>query len=160
MLLLLVRHAEAGDRNASVYSDDSQRPLTGKGMKVQAKVSRRLRKRGVRPDLILSSPWVRAWQSATILAQGTRTEVAPVECPPLATDPDIPSLAEAVGSRHPEEIVALVGHEPWMSELASLLLAGEPNKLAIDFPKSGVMGIEVSELAAGAGSLRFFLRPK
>ncbi len=160
MLLLLVRHAEADDRNASLYTDDTQRPLTGKGMKVQARMSRRLRKRGYRPDVILSSPWVRAWQTATMLAEGTRSEVAPVECLPLAGDPDLTTLGEAVGMRHPEDIVALVGHEPWISELASLLLSGDPSRIAIDFPKSGVMGIEISELAAGAGSLRFFLRPK
>ena len=56
--------------------------------------------------------------------------------------------------------MALVGHEPWLSGLASLLLTGEPHRVSIDFPKSGVIGIEADAIDAGAGMLRFFLRPK
>jgi phosphohistidine phosphatase len=160
MILLLVRHADAPQRDPASYPDDTQRPLTGKGMKIQAKVSRRLRKRGIRPDVILSSPWVRAWQSGMILAEGTRSAGAPVECAALASEPDLEALQAAVGPRQPEETVALVGHEPWIGELASLLLTGEPHRLAVDFPKSGVLALELSEVAAGAATLRFFLRPK
>jgi len=56
--------------------------------------------------------------------------------------------------------VAMVGHSPWMEELAAILLAGSVSTLRMDFPKSGVMGIDLDELAPGAGELRFFLRPK
>ena len=56
--------------------------------------------------------------------------------------------------------LALVGHEPWMGELASLLLSGSPTRLGIDFAKSGVMGIEVSALEPAAGRLRFYLTPQ
>ena len=44
------------------------------------------------------------------------------------------------------ETVALVGHEPWLGSLASLLLTGEPHRVSIDFPKSGVMGIETDAI--------------
>jgi phosphohistidine phosphatase SixA len=54
----------------------------------------------------------------------------------------------------------MVGHSPWMEDLASLLLAGSGNGVRIDFPKSGLLGIEVETLEPGAGELRFFLRPK
>jgi phosphohistidine phosphatase SixA len=53
-----------------------------------------------------------------------------------------------------------VGHEPWTGELASLLLTGDPHRLTVDFPKSGVLGLGTEELSAGGAVLEFFLRPK
>jgi phosphohistidine phosphatase SixA len=47
-----------------------------------------------------------------------------------------------------------------MEELGSILLGGSSTAVRIDFPKSGVMGIELDRLEPGAGELRFFLRPK
>jgi phosphohistidine phosphatase SixA len=69
-------------------------------------------------------------------------------------------LAEDIGEQGSDAIVALVGHSPWMEELASLLLTGKAAGVRIDYPKSGVMGIDVEKPEAGAGALRFFLRPK
>jgi len=57
------------------------------------------------------------------------------------------------------ERIALVGHEPWMGSLASLLLAGSAGALTVDFPKSGIMGIEAALIEAGVGQLQFFWRP-
>ncbi len=51
----------------------------------------------------------------------------------------------------PEAIVAMVGHSPWMEELAAILLGGSARCTRIDFPKSGVMGIDLDQVAAGAG---------
>jgi len=57
-------------------------------------------------------------------------------------------------------VVALVGHEPWLGELASILLAGEPHLVAVDFPKSGVLGLECRTVSPGTAQLAFFWRPK
>jgi phosphohistidine phosphatase SixA len=54
----------------------------------------------------------------------------------------------------------MVGHSPWMEELGSLLLAGSTTHLNIDFPKSGVLAMDLQSLEPGAGVLRFFLRPR
>src|SRR5688572_27723234 len=67
MLLLLVRHAHAGDRDSSKWPDDTQRPLTDKGRKTHAKVSRTLRNLELAPELLLTSPWLRALQTAGIM---------------------------------------------------------------------------------------------
>ena len=69
MLLLLNRHANAGERDPAQWPDDSDRPLTDKGRKVQGEVSRWLRKRDLAPTLVLTSPWTRAAQTAGILAR-------------------------------------------------------------------------------------------
>jgi phosphohistidine phosphatase len=160
MLLLLVRHANAGARDPAQWPDDRDRPLTEKGRKVQGDVSRFLRKRDLVPGLVLTSPWVRAVQTAEILVEGARVGQPPVACEPLADDPDLIRLQDCLGNQSPEATVAMVGHSPWMEDLASVLLGGSSTSIRIDFPKSGVMGIELERLEPGAGELRFFLRPK
>ncbi|MBA3319215.1 MAG: histidine phosphatase family protein [Gemmatimonadales bacterium] len=160
MLLLLVRHANAGERDPAQWPDDRDRPLTEKGRKVQAQVSRFLRKRDLAPSLVLTSPWTRALQTAEILVEGARVGQPPVPCGPLAGEPDLSRLQDFAGNQPPEAIIAMVGHSPWMEELASLLLGDSTASVRIDFPKSGVIGIDLDRLAAGAGELRFFLRPK
>jgi phosphohistidine phosphatase len=160
MLLLLNRHANAGDRDPNQWPDDTQRPLTDKGRKVENDVGRFLRKRDLAPQLVLTSPWLRAVETARILVEASRVAQPPIECEPLATDPDLIRLAEYMGHQPPDAIVAMVGHSPWMEELAAILLGGSATALRLDFPKSGVLGIDLDELAPGAGELRFFVRPK
>ena len=162
MLILIVRHAAAGERDPLRYPDDTLRPLTRKGRETHAAVARLLRKRGMAPEAILSSPWKRARQTAGIMARalpGSR-RLKPLLAPSLTTAPDLDALKRDLKPAEVARVVALVGHEPWLSELTSLLLTGEPHRLVLDFPKSGVAGIEARELEPGAGLLRFFLRPK
>lgn len=160
MLLLLIRHAHAGDRDSAQWPDDRDRPLTDKGRKTQRDVSRFLRKRDIVPTLVLCSPWSRAAETAEILARELALPNPPVHTLALATAPDPARLAADIGERGSDDVVALVGHSPWMEELAALLLTGSGTGVRIDYPKSGVMGIEVETPAAGVGTLRFLLRPK
>ena len=160
MLLLLIRHANAAERDPERWPDDRDRPLTDKGRKTQRDVSRFLLKRDFVPTLVLTSPWARAAETAEILVRELHLSKPPVPCDALADNPDLARLAEDIGEPGPDAIVALVGHSPWMEELASLLLSGKAEGVRIDYPKSGVMGIEVEAVAAGTGELRFFLRPK
>jgi len=157
MLLLLIRHAQAGDRDPARWPDDSLRPLTDEGAKIQLEVAGALKRLKLEPELVLSSPWTRAMQTAEITARTLKLG-HPVACPPLAEAPDLDALQEHVGTRGPDSVVALVGHSPWMEELAALLLTGEDDGLELDYPKSGVMGIETERLAAGMGTLRWFWR--
>lgn len=162
MQLMLIRHAQAGQHDPAVWPDDTLRPITDAGRKIHRAVSRRLRRRGLVPERILSSPWTRAWQTAEITAEVTcRGKIVPEECPPLASAPDdLMPLADAIGPQGPSSLIALVGHEPWLSQLAALLLTGESDGLTIDLPKSGVLGLELATLAPGQGALRFLLRPR
>ena len=160
MLLLLIRHAQAGQRDPDQWPDDRDRPLTDKGRKIQRDVSRALGKLGLVPAKVLTSPWARAAQTADILVRelGLRSPAVDVEA--LAGEPDIVRLADDIGEPGSDASVALVGHSPWIEELAALLLTDSKTDLRIDFPKSGVMGIDLERPAPGAGELRFFLRPK
>lgn len=159
MLLLLIRHADAGSADSGRWPDDSLRPLTDRGRKRHRKVGKRLRRHGFAPGLLLASPWLRAWETAQITHEAAGG-AAPVACPALATDPDLAMLAAAIGRPAPDLIVGLVGHEPWLGRLGARLLAGGEHGLAIDFPKSGVLGIEAEALGEGAGTLLFMWRPR
>jgi phosphohistidine phosphatase len=157
--LLIVRHADAGDRDPTRWPDDSLRPLSSRGRKRHRRVARRLRRRGWIPTLLLSSPWLRAWETAELTAAVLGCP-APVACEALADTPDLARIAAAIGTPDAGGIVAMVGHEPWTGELTSLLLTGDLGRLAIDFPKSGVIGLEAEEIAPGSAVLEFFARPK
>jgi phosphohistidine phosphatase len=163
MLILIVRHAQAGEQDPTRYPDDTERPLTKAGKAAHAGVSAGLVRRGLVPEAILSSPWKRAWQTAEIMAEecgGKKKKLKPRAAPALAQAPDLEAIKAEVAGIGELESVALVGHEPWLGELASLLLTGDPHRVSVDFPKSGVLGIEVPVIEPGSGSLRFFFRPK
>ena len=163
MLILIVRHGQAGEQDPSLYPDDTERPLTKAGKAMHASVSTELVKRDLVPGAILSSPWKRAWQTAEIMADecsSKKNKIKPKAAPSLAQPPDLDAIKAEIAGIGEIETVALVGHEPWLGELASLLLTGDPNRLSIDLPKSGVLGIETPMVEGGSGTLRFFFRPK
>jgi phosphohistidine phosphatase len=161
MLILIVRHAQAGEQDPKKYPDDTLRPLTRKGREIHAEVSRVLRKRKLIPGAIYSSPWKRAMQTAQVMARELGGKgLKPKPVPSLADDPDLDAIRQDLSGIEGLEAVAIVGHEPWLSGLASLLLTGEPHRVSIDFPKSGIIGIEADAIEAGSGMLKFFLRPK
>src|SRR3954470_59319 len=76
MILLLVRHADAGDRDPAQWPDDRLRPMTDKGRKVQTKVAKALRTMNRVPEVIVTSPWARAAQTAEVM-QGELGIAAP-----------------------------------------------------------------------------------
>jgi phosphohistidine phosphatase len=163
MLILIVRHAQAGEQDPARYPDDSERPLTKAGKATHAGVSSELAKRDIVPEAILSSPWKRAWQTAEIMAEefsGKKNKLKPKAAPALAQAPDLEAIKAELAGIGDIETVALVGHEPWLGELASLLLTGDPHRVSVDMPKSGVLGIETPLVEGGSGTLRFFFRPK
>ena len=162
MLVLLIRHAQAAEQDEARYPDDSLRPLVAKGKKIQRRISRELRRRKQIPARVFSSPWKRAWQTARIVVDECELpKTARIACPALAAPPELEAIAAEIGAVSDDETIALVGHEPWLSELAALLLTGRSSGLVVDFPKSGIMAIEAPDLAGktGPATLRWFLTP-
>ncbi len=160
MLILLIRHAIAAEQDPDKYPDDSLRPLLTKGRRIQRRVSRSLLKEGLGPDRVFSSPWKRAWQTARIVVEETGIGKAQrFASEAMAKPPSLSALVSEIGPIKPDERIALVGHEPWMSSLAALLLVGSQGGMSVDFPKSGVMGIQAPLIESGVGELQFFWRP-
>jgi phosphohistidine phosphatase len=122
MNLYIIRHAIAVDEATPDYESDSERPLTDKGRKKMRQIAKALRYLGVEFDLILSSPYVRACETAEILADvfKMKNKIAFSE-PHSAGDPDL--LIAEVREDYSVNNIALVGLEPHLSTLAGLLVA-------------------------------------
>src|SRR5262245_36656067 len=137
MFLYLVRHAIAGQPDPAQWPDDRDRPLTPDGEKKFRQVARGLNELVPSVDVVLSSPLLRAWQTALILQkQAGWPEPRRFEALEPATPP-----ADAVAALQPHasaQSVALVGHEPSLHELASYLLVGDPSLVRIVMRKGGV----------------------
>jgi phosphohistidine phosphatase len=141
MDLYLVRHALAEDRNPLIWPDDDYRPLTSKGRSRFRKAARGLRTVLPAPDVVLSSPRVRAWDTALIL-EDVAGWSTPVELRELATgSPD--EVIDALEPYAHARSVALVGHEPNLSRLAARLLVVDRPPF-LDLKKGGVARLRVS----------------
>ncbi len=138
MKLYLIRHASADTRGIQ-YPDDSKRPLIEKGF-LQAETLRNfLNTTGISFDKLCSSPYLRATQTALALQNISKTEM--VLTKNLLTS-DYASLIEELKSYPKSSNIALIGHEPLMSGLASYLLNGREFQVNIKFKKAAVMTLE------------------
>ena len=155
--LYLVRHAIAAERGPK-WPDDGKRPLTHKGMARMRLVVRGLRRLGAEIDLVLTSPLVRAQQTAEILAEGLGTAPHVTVLKALAPGEPPSAVAAALATHPSARGIALVGHEPGLGELAAWLTsAREP----IEFKKGGVCRIDVAALPPGRnGKLVWLALPK
>ncbi len=145
MNLYIIRHAIAVDEGLPEYEDDSQRPLTDKGKKKMRQIARGLRVLGVDFDLILSSPYVRAKETAEILAEviKTKTDVAFSENLIPMGDPDL--LISEMNEKYNANSIALVGHEPHLTALISLLVSDNAS-LDMILKKGGVCQLSADDL--------------
>ncbi|HLF78294.1 MAG TPA: histidine phosphatase family protein [Dehalococcoidia bacterium] len=140
MRLIIVRHAIAEDRDSVAWPDDGVRPLTKRGRRRFEGAARGLSKLLPDVDLVLSSPYVRAWDTASILAQRTGWP-APVVCDELRQGAPEDVLRALEGYKD-LGTVAIVGHEPYLSQLIGHLIS----------PSSGV-GLELRKGAAACVDL-------
>lgn len=164
MKLYLFRHGLAMDRQVAVDQkmDDSLRPLVEKGRDRTKKVCKSLREHLPPINLLVSSPLVRAQETADIISDNvacTRylesSELVP-EAPPQAFARWLKSEASQATA------VMAVGHEPQLSSFASWVLSGDDESF-IDLKKSGVICLEVESFeSVGPGSalLKWVLNPK
>lgn len=166
MYLYLIRHAIAIDRdltNADTIVDDESRPLTKLGRKKMAQVADRLQESGLKFDLIITSPLVRARQTADILLESQLSSELEIS-PDLAPAGNLQAWLDNWGSRSTDRqfsTIALVGHEPNLSEWAELLIF---NKVVDRFilKKGGVVGLKFPEsrIAIGTAQLYCSIPPK
>lgn len=120
MNLILWRHAEAEDVAASLRiqrNTDLQRELTKRGEKQAEKMAAWLRPRLPEDTRVLASPAVRTQQTARALTQHFQT------LPEIAPGADVSAILAAIDWPSSENLL-LVGHQPWIGRLASLLIAG------------------------------------
>jgi phosphohistidine phosphatase len=145
--IYLVRHAIAEERGAA-WPDDGLRPLTREGIRRFTDVVRGLDALDVELDLILTSPLIRAQQTADVLSSGLRGH------PPIkilkALAPGTPPAQVMTTTSPSRRRVALVGHEPDLGGLAAFLIGA---RRPLPFRKGGVCRIDVPEGTARPGGL-------
>lgn len=156
--LYLIRHGLAGERGT--VANDDKRPLTEEGKKKTRQVAKRLRELGLQFDLILTSPLVRAQQTADILMEmGLSPTLEQADF--LAHGGSIDAWLDWLRSwNKPEQArLALVGHEPELSAWAEILLWGE-EKGTLTLKKAGVLALTVPSVGSPIGrSCLFWLTP-
>ena len=153
MVLYLLRHAEAEMMAAS----DNARRLTGKGEAQAVRTGKFCDKHGIVPEVVLTSPVTRALQTAKIVAEGLGAS-APVEVPWAACGMDPFQAVEELETYKKLSSVMLVGHQPDLGALASLLI-GCDNVGALHVRKSLLCAIDVSR-GFRHGVLEFFVPAK
>jgi phosphohistidine phosphatase len=159
MNLYVVRHAIAAKRDAEQWPDDSKRPLTDEGSTRFRRAAAGLRRLVPQVDVVLSSEYTRAWQTAELLHDVTGWP-APEKLTELEATESAADLAKALG-RRTEESIALVGHEPQLSRLTSLLLSGSETTVRVEPKKGGVIAIVFDGSPdPGAGTLAWNATPK
>jgi len=160
MNLYILRHGLAVERTPGV-NFDKDRPLTSEGRKKTRRLAVFLRKLGLSLDLILSSPFLRARQTAEIVSEVLdladklefSTHLAPRQAPN--------ELVEELNRKgRGLDGILLVGHEPDLSRLISILVTGKPG-LALELKKGGFVKLEIGTLRYGrCATLQWLLPPK
>ncbi|MGH1396495.1 MAG: phosphohistidine phosphatase SixA [Trichormus sp.] len=159
MELYFIRHGIAEEQQAGIK--DEERQLTKEGRQKTEKVAQRLVKLGLQFDLIVTSPLVRARQTAEILLEvGLSSQME--ESNHLAPNGHISSWLDYW--LQPKNFaqntqLAVVGHEPCLSNWAEILLWGEA-KDSLVLKKAGMIGVKLPESGSPVGqSHMFWLTP-
>jgi phosphohistidine phosphatase len=155
MKLYFLRHALAGDRE-KWQGDDRLRPLTKKGKDTTRKSIEFLDYLIPDLDAIITSPLVRAKQTAEIVAEGFGMGEELIVDERLAPGFDEAKLAEIVKAYPEAEALMLVGHEPDFSQTVSAITGGSQ----ILFRKGGLARVDLIDGEALQGELVWLLPPK
>ncbi|HYT87755.1 MAG TPA: phosphohistidine phosphatase SixA [Gemmataceae bacterium] len=158
MDVYLIRHADALALGERGITEDENRPLSEKGEKQAAQVGVGLQRRGVHLDLLLTSPLVRARQTADALVhQGTDLVAELQTCDLLAPGGKRSKLAKVLREAN-HNAVGLVGHQPDLGEFAAWLIGSR--KINLELSKAGVALIRSEEPGKGGGTLIWLVTPE
>ena len=155
---VLLRHGIAVERD-EWEGPDADRPLTERGAKRVVQVAAGLNRLDVQPTHVLSSPLIRAIETAEIVHRSLRVHSAVQIVDALLPDASPDRLLSVLHDLPPESCVHCVGHEPQLGIAASVMLAGKPST-AFPFKKAGACLIELAiPPKPGRGVLRWWLPP-
>lgn len=160
MKLYFLRHGPAGQYGDPKYKDDSLRPLTPEGREKMHCAGLGMRALELKFDVIASSPFLRARQTAEIVAQAYKMKKKIHLTNNLLAPASIEELLQEIYTHFPKcEKVLLVGHEPHLTNMiSSLLKSNKP--LAIDFKKGGLCCLSLTQPKGHASAvLNWLLNP-
>jgi phosphohistidine phosphatase len=160
MKLYLLRHGIAVERIGGAIHNDFQRPLTEEGVAELRVLGTALKRLNVGADLVVSSPLVRARQTAEIIQEALACQQELEMTEALAPGSGASDVYKVLRKFSAAVEVFLVGHEPDMGRLAGTLLWSGP-EYDMPFKKAGLCRIDVSDIPPTApGRLKWFVTPK
>jgi phosphohistidine phosphatase len=151
MELLIIRHAIAFERDRDRWADDAARPLSPAGIRRSHKAAAGLKELCKVPDRLLTSPLVRARQTAKILTEVAgwpRAEIAPELRPGEVAAAVLALLAKDRSKR-----IAVVGHQPDLSALLTVCLLKDGGTLPIEIKKNAVACLSFDGRARAGGAV-------
>jgi len=156
-MICLLRHAEAAGIKDGPFDSDADRPLTDRGRARMQRAARGMARMGLSFDAILTSPYVRARQTAKIVAAVLGNPRDPAVEEALASGAHWTKVRSVLASSSSGPSVLLVGHEPDMSRMTADLLGAGRGSLA--FGKGSLAVVHVDAVPPSApGVLQCFLR--
>jgi phosphohistidine phosphatase len=138
MKLYLVQHAKAASKDM-----DPQRPLSDQGRRDIQKVAAFIKPLSLSVDYLWHSTKERAIQTAEILAEAVKINEAKIVRDGLAPNDDVTQLKDELISS--QQDIMIVGHMPFVSKLASLLLTGHEFAGTVAFKQGGIVALSSSE---------------
>jgi phosphohistidine phosphatase len=158
-MIYLVRHGIAGP--ATEGMSDAERALTPDGQRKMRRAAAGLKRLGVVPEVVLSSPLRRAQETAAVLAGVLMSESSVETYPPLAPGHQAVEVLKGLRAYRWARELMLVGHEPDMGLLASQLLTGSAALAPLPFKKGAVAAVRVDLVPPRAtGELLWFMTPQ
>ena len=158
MELLIIRHAIAFERDSARWADDAARPLSPAGIRRSRKAAAGLKELCKVPDRFLSSPLIRAKETAKILTEVAgwpAAEIAPELTPGKGAAAVLTRLAKDRSKR-----IALVGHQPDLSALLAACLLND-SSVPIEMKKNAVACLSFDGRArAGSAALKWLATPR
>lgn len=160
MKLYLVRHGIATQHLGGNVVNDAQRPLTEEGRLETKQVALGLRRLGIKPDWIITSPLKRALETAEILAETFNVSDKLLISEALCPGSTASDLFKSIKDLKQANEFFLVGHEPDMGRLAASLLWAGP-ELDLPFKKAGVCRLDITSMPPTApATLKWLITPK
>jgi phosphohistidine phosphatase len=162
MNLYFMRHGIAADREDPATSTDAERPLTGKGAKRLRRAGRGLSRLDIPFDGVLTSPVLRARQSADIIAHALGIDRGLEQISGLAPESTVEQLLFGLTRYHERQHLLLIGHQPLLGATIAFLLTGQAGgELDLKLGKGALCRVEIDTLPpAEPAKLHWMLTPK
>ena len=154
MDVYFMRHGQAASSDEWT-GDDRSRPLVAHGENVVTRVARRLAEVGVRPDIVITSPYLRALQTATIAVQTMGVGSSPRQDERLVPGFDLAAFREMLEEVSGARSLMLVGHESDFSVVIGQVIGGG----RVVMKKAGVALVEIPDPSKPSGRLVWLLAP-
>lgn len=161
MRIYLVRHGDAIDRNTPGISSDSERWLTDLGREEVGWSANILKQLGVKPDLILSSPYVRAYQTGEIIGEAVGPSATPETSENLIYGGSFSGILNDIQQHGSPSHVVLTGHMPSIGEMIGWLCWND-RRSSVRMRTAGMARVDLPDdsIAPGRGDFRWLLSPK